>query len=107
MFRTGTGKVEEASCQKFVASLSCYLELFYYTLQKILIEAHRLKVSYPLSRYTLYTQQHYLTKQNPIDVGINYTPLSPSLSARLCNGNGERYDEDNVPALEEICLQRQ
>lgn len=39
--------------------------------------------------------------------GINYMPLSPSLSARLCNGKGERYDEDNEPALEEICLQRQ
>uniref|UniRef100_A0A7N0VGH6 Probable magnesium transporter n=1 Tax=Kalanchoe fedtschenkoi TaxID=63787 RepID=A0A7N0VGH6_KALFE len=39
--------------------------------------------------------------------GINYATLSPSLSARLCNGNGEKYDEDNVPALEEICLQQQ
>ncbi|XP_042483055.1 probable magnesium transporter NIPA3 isoform X2 [Macadamia integrifolia] len=38
----------------------------------------------------------------------NYAPLSPSLSARLCNGNGEllKHDEEDVPS-EDICLRRQ
>ncbi|XP_028797577.1 probable magnesium transporter NIPA4 isoform X1 [Neltuma alba] len=39
----------------------------------------------------------------------NSTPLSPSLSARLCNGNAEfiRHDEEDVPPSESICLKRQ
>ncbi|KAJ4970652.1 hypothetical protein NE237_003751 [Protea cynaroides] len=38
----------------------------------------------------------------------NYAPLSPSLSARLCSGNGDilKHDEEGVPP-EEICLRRQ
>ncbi|XP_042485604.1 probable magnesium transporter NIPA3 isoform X2 [Macadamia integrifolia] len=38
----------------------------------------------------------------------NCTPLSPSLSTRLCSGNGEllKHDEEYVPP-EEVCLRRQ
>ncbi|XP_043693403.1 probable magnesium transporter NIPA6 isoform X2 [Telopea speciosissima] len=38
----------------------------------------------------------------------NYAPLSPSLSTRLCSGNGEvsKHDEEEVPP-EDICLRRQ
>jgi hypothetical protein len=36
-------------------------------------------------------------------------PVSPSLSARLCSGNGEllKYNEEDGPLSEEICLGRQ
>ncbi|KAK9274356.1 hypothetical protein L1049_019170 [Liquidambar formosana] len=38
--------------------------------------------------------------------GISYAPSSPSLSARLCGGNGEllKLDEEDVPSSEEIRL---
>lgn len=38
-------------------------------------------------------------------------PVSPSLSTRLCGGNGElllKYNnEEDVPSLEEICLRHE
>ncbi|KAA8544568.1 hypothetical protein F0562_022573 [Nyssa sinensis] len=39
----------------------------------------------------------------------NYAPLSPSLSARLCSGNGEllKHDEEDEQCSEEDCLRRQ
>ncbi|KAK9125097.1 hypothetical protein Scep_013943 [Stephania cephalantha] len=39
----------------------------------------------------------------------NYASLSPSLSTRLCAGNGEllKHDEEDVASSEEICLRRQ
>lgn len=38
----------------------------------------------------------------------NYTPLSPSLSARLFNENWEsRHDEEDEPCQDEVCLRRQ
>uniref|UniRef100_A0A2P2JCP3 Probable magnesium transporter n=2 Tax=Rhizophora mucronata TaxID=61149 RepID=A0A2P2JCP3_RHIMU len=38
-----------------------------------------------------------------------YAPLSPTLAARLCGGNGEltKHDEEDVPPREEMCLQKQ
>ncbi|KAM1149643.1 hypothetical protein ACFX15_029596 [Malus domestica] len=38
----------------------------------------------------------------------SYMPVSPSLSARLCNGNGEllKHEEENGSPSEEICLRR-
>ncbi|XP_077218031.1 putative magnesium transporter NIPA6 [Tasmannia lanceolata] len=38
-----------------------------------------------------------------------YAPLSPSLSARLCSGNGEllKHTEEDIPSPEEIYLRRQ
>ncbi|KAG2674732.1 hypothetical protein I3760_13G152200 [Carya illinoinensis] len=41
--------------------------------------------------------------------GNNYAPVSPSLSTRLCSGNGEllKYDEEEETRPEEVCLRRQ
>ncbi|RVX19984.1 putative magnesium transporter NIPA5 [Vitis vinifera] len=41
--------------------------------------------------------------------GIYHPPLSSSLSARLCSGNGEllKHDEENLVSSDEICLRRQ
>ncbi|KAI4373652.1 hypothetical protein MLD38_011757 [Melastoma candidum] len=37
-----------------------------------------------------------------------YAPASPSLCTRLCIGNNEsKYDEDDTPLLEEVCMRRQ
>ncbi|KAG6629863.1 probable magnesium transporter NIPA4 [Carya illinoinensis] len=37
-----------------------------------------------------------------------YTPVSPSLSSRLCSGNGDllKYEEEDETSPEEICLRR-
>ncbi|KAL7174342.1 hypothetical protein ACSBR2_033580 [Camellia fascicularis] len=39
----------------------------------------------------------------------NYAPLSPSFSARLCNGNGEllNHEDEEEQCSEEVCLRRQ
>ncbi|XP_015873691.3 probable magnesium transporter NIPA4 [Ziziphus jujuba] len=39
----------------------------------------------------------------------SYLPVSPSLSARLCSGNGEsfKHNEENDPPTEDICLRIQ
>ncbi|KAL5554601.1 hypothetical protein UlMin_042002 [Ulmus minor] len=39
----------------------------------------------------------------------NYMPVSPSLSAQLCSGNGDpsKHDEENVIPSDEICVRRQ
>ncbi|XP_030521226.1 probable magnesium transporter NIPA3 isoform X3 [Rhodamnia argentea] len=38
----------------------------------------------------------------------NYAPVSSSLSTRLCSGNGDsKYDEENAPPAEEVCMRRQ
>ncbi|KAF5930267.1 hypothetical protein HYC85_031140 [Camellia sinensis] len=39
----------------------------------------------------------------------NYAPLSPSFSARLCNGNGDllNHEDEDEQCSEEVCLRRQ
>ncbi|XP_057954924.1 probable magnesium transporter NIPA4 isoform X2 [Malania oleifera] len=42
-------------------------------------------------------------------IKVNYAPVSPTLSTRLCSGNGEllKHDEESALSSEEICLRHQ